>query len=449
MKSALPDEFGTWRSWVESANDPTVGFPLQSLPFCAFASSSSDDASAHLGVGIGSFLLDLHALREADLLRSLTTEVQSACTAPQLNQLMRCGPAARSALRYRLIDLLKQDASADRQRTTQRLLVERLLVPTETVCFLKPVAVENYTDFYASIHHATNVGRLFRPDQPLLPNYKWLPIGYHGRASSLVISDTEIRRPRGQFPAPSDRTPTFAPTAQLDYELEVAAYIGTGNPLGAPVPIAEADLHIFGLSLLNDWSARDIQAWENQPLGPFLGKSFATSISPWVVPMEALQPFRVPLTVRPAGDPELLPHLDESSSTHPSGIDLALEVLLSTARLRSASLAPVRISTANLRDLYWSFAQMVTHHTSNGCNLLSGDLLASGTISGPHPNSQGCLLEITRRGASPLHLPNGEIRAFLEDGDEVILRGFCEREGFPRISFGECRGTILPAANAG
>jgi fumarylacetoacetase len=449
MNGALPDDFWSWRSWVESANDPAVGFPLQSLPFCAFRSPCADNANAHLGVGIGSFILDLHALARAGLLAQLHPDVQAACVAPQLNQLMRCGPAAWSALRYRLIDLLKRDASLDHHRMTERPLIERLLVPTETACFLKPVAVENYTDFYASIHHATNVGRLFRPDQPLLPNYKWVPIGYHGRASSLVISGTEIPRARGQFPAPGDRTPTFAPTAQLDYELEVAAYIGCGNVLGEPISIAEAEHHLFGLSLLNDWSARDIQAWESQPLGPFLGKSFATSISPWVVPLEALQPFRVPLAARQPDDPSSLPYLTESVAPQPSGIALTLEVFLSTTRMRATSLAPIRLSSGNLRDLYWSFAQMVAHHTSNGCNLLPGDLLASGTVSGPHPNSQGCLLEITQRGTAPLHLANGEIRAFLEDGDEVILRGFCEREGFPRASLGECRGTIFPAANAG
>ncbi len=449
MNHALPDEFWRLKSWVESANDTAVAFPLQALPFCAFASSSANDANAHLGVGIGSFVLDLHALAGVGMLSSLHADIQAACAASQLNQLMRCGPAAWSALRCRLIDLLREDASPGHQQITPRTLIERLLVPAETVCFLKPVAVENYTDFYASIHHATNVGRLFRPNQPLLPNYKWVPVGYHGRASSLVISGTEIRRPRGQFPTPGDRTPSFAPTVQLDYELEVAACIGTGNPLESPVPIAEAERHIFGLSLLNDWSARDIQAWENQPLGPFLGKSFATSISPWVVPMDALQPFRVPLAARQPDDPSPLPYLTESIAAQPSGIDLKLEVFLSTARMRAASLAPIRLSSGNLRDLYWSFPQMLAHHTSNGCNLLVGDLLASGTVSGPHPNSRGCLLEITRRGASPVHLPNGEIRAFLEDDDEVILRGFCEREGFSRISFGQCRGTILPSTNAG
>jgi fumarylacetoacetase len=447
MNGALPGDFWTWKSWLDSANDAAIGFPLQALPFCSFLSPRATDAKAHLGVGIGSFILDLHEFVGTGLLASLNPDIQAACAAAELNQLMRCGPAAWSGLRQLLVNLFRDDASSGPGQTAQRRFVERLLLPAESVCFFKPVAVGSYTDFYASIHHATNVGRLFRPDQPLLPNYKWVPIGYHGRPSSLVISGTEIHRPRGQFPAADDRTPTFGPTLQLDYELEVATYIGTGNTLGAPIPIAEAERHIFGLSLLNDWSARDIQAWENQPLGPFLGKSFATSISPWVMPMEALQLFRVPVAARQRDAPAPLPYLTESVAAPPSGIDLTLEVFLSTARMRAASLAPVRLSTANFRDLYWSFAQMVAHHTSNGCNLVEGDLLASGTVSGPQPSSLGCLLEITRRGASPLRLPDGEIRAFLEDGDEIILQGFCEKDGLPRISLGECRGTILSATD--
>ncbi len=377
----------------------------------------------------------------AGQLDHLTPEIQEACQAPTLNALMRCGNAAWSSLRQTLIALLRDDASYEKRRT-----LEPLLVPATNARFIKPVEVGDYTDFYASIHHATNVGKLFRPDQPLLPNYKWIPIGYHGRASSLVISGTDIRRPSGQTKPPEASAPSFAPTSQLDYELEVAAYIGHGNPLGEPVPIESAEHHIFGLSLLNDWSARDIQSWEYQPLGPFLGKSFATSISPFVVPMEALLPYRVAPEPRAPGDPEPLPYLASKAPYAPSTLfDLTVEVFLTTARMREASQAPFRLSIGNLRDLYWTFPQMIAHHTSNGCNLIEGDLLASGTISGPNPGSQGCLLEITRRGANPIQLPNGEQRAFLEDGDEVILRGFCEKAGFPRISWGECRSTILPA----
>ncbi len=437
MNESTPDERWRWMSWVESANEPAVGFPLQSLPYCAFSASGG---TVHLGVGIGSFVLDLNELTDASLLSSLAPEIQSACRGTQLNEVMSCGRAAWSSLRKSLISLLRNDAGV-----AQRGALEPLLIPVEGVTFHKPVAIGNYTDFYASIHHATNVGKLFRPDQPLLPNYKWLPIGYHGRASSIVISDTAVRRPRGQTKSPAEPAPAFIPASQLDYELEVAAYIGEGNPLGEPIPIEAAEQHIFGLSLLNDWSARDIQSWEYQPLGPFLGKSFATSVSPWVVPMEALLPFRVAPEARPAGDAEPLPYLKQDDSTT-GAIDLTLEAFLSTARMREASIAPIRISMGNLRDLYWTFAQMIAHHTSNGCNLIAGDLLASGTISGPEPGSQGCLLEITQRGASPLRLPNSEVRAFLEDGDEVILRGYAEREGFPRVSLGECRGTILPSS---
>ena len=364
-----------------------------------------DTQAAHLGVAIGSLILDLHELSRAGQLKALATETQTACLAPTLNALMRCGSTEWSSLRQTLIDLLRDDASPEKRNA-----IEPLLTPADKARFVKPVAVGNYTDFYASIHHATNVGKLFRPDQPLLPNYKWIPIGYHGRASSLVISGTDIRRPSGQTKPPEASAPNFGPTSQLDYELEVAAYIGTGNQLGEPIPIESAEQHIFGLSLLNDWSARDIQSWEYQPLGPFLGKSFATSISPFVVPMEALLPYRVAPEPRAPGDPEPLPYL---ASKAPDAIDLTVEVFLSTARMREASQAPHRLSTGNLRDLYWTFPQMIAHHTSNGCNLIPGDLLASGTISGPNPGSQGCLLEITQRGANPIQLPNGEQRTFL------------------------------------
>jgi len=432
-------------TWVGTANEPDSGFPLQSLPYCAFtpaaAPADGPETTPHIGVGIGAFILDLHQLQSNTLLNTLPANIQQACTAPQLNPLLRCGPAAWSALRQRLFDLLRTIEPRANRDTDRQRLVASLMLPMVKAIFHKPVATENYTDFYASRYHAENVGRLFRPDNPLLPNYHWIPIGYHGRASSLVLSGTPIRRPHGQFKLPGDATPTFAPTAQLDYELEVAATIGTGNPLGTPIPIAEAEHHLFGLSLLNDWSARDIQSWEAQPLGPFLGKNFATSLSPWVVPIEALAPYRTPLAPH---DPAPLPYLTEPISTL-SGFDVTLEVLLCTSNMREHNLPPTPLSTSNLRDLYWSFAQMLTHHTSNGCNLVPGDILASGTVSGPTPGSEGSLLEITRRGTVPIHLTNNETRTFLEDGDEIILRGHCHREGLPRISLGECRGTILPA----
>jgi fumarylacetoacetase len=292
---------------------------------------------------------------------------------------------------------------------------------------LLPVDIGDYTDFYASIFHATNVGKLFRPDNPLLPNYKHIPIGYHGRASSIVVSGTPIRRPSGQT-----QVSTFGPTRRLDYELEVGFFIGGGNALGEPIPIASAEEHVFGVCLVNDWSARDIQAWEYQPLGPFLGKSFATSISPWVVPMEALAPYRVPIYARPEGDPAPLEYLDSAENRARGAIDITLEVEITTTQMRAGGLAPFRLSKGNFKELYWSIAQMVAHHTSNGCNLRPGDLLASGTVSGPGQDSHGCLLEM-----GPITLPNGEVRKFLEDGDEITLRGYCEN-----IDLGECTGRV-------
>jgi fumarylacetoacetase len=318
-----------------------------------------------------------------------------------------------------------------------------VLVDRSEAEMLLPAAVGDYTDFYASVFHATNVGRMMRPDNPLLPNYKYIPIGYHGRASSLVVSGTPVSRPAGQTePKEPGGAPAFGPSRSLDYELEVGAFVAEGNPRGRPIPLAEADRHLFGLVLVNDWSARDVQKWEYQPLGPFLAKSFATSVSPWVVTREALAPFRVPAFVRPPGDPAPLPYLLDERDRAAGGFDLRLEVLLSTPTMRERGLPPALLSESNLRVLYWTLAQMLAHHTSNGCTLRPGDLLASGTVSGPEKNQRGCLLELTWRGAEPVELPSGETRRFLEDGDEVILRGRCEREGFVRIGFGECRGVI-------
>jgi fumarylacetoacetase len=435
----------TAKSWVESANDPASEFPLHNLPFCAFVAPSFANDQAHLGVGIGNFILDLHTLSASGHFFRHGAELEAACREPKLNALMSLG----SPIPLRL-DLWMSLSNGDLFRAE----LEPHLILQSDVEYRNPVAVANYTDFYASIHHATNVGKLFRPDQPLLPNYKWIPIGYHGRASSLVLSGTAIRRPHGQFKSPTSEIPLFTPSAQLDFELELAAYIGPGNLLGEPIPLDghairqhSAQDYIFGYTLLNDWSARDIQSWEYQPLGPFLGKSFATTISPWVVTADALEPYRIPLATHTTGDPAPLPHLAEPDwMAQKSGLDIRLGAWLSTAQMRAASLAPIKLTGTNARHLYWSFGQMIAHHTSNGCNLQPGDLIASGTISGPTPDSLGSLLEITRRGQSPLQLPNGESRAFLEDGDEIILRGYCEREGLPRISLGECRGTILPAA---
>jgi len=424
-------------SWVESANDPAWGFPLQSLPYCLF---TGEDGAAQPGVGIGAFVLDLDRCCRDGLLDGFPEPLLAACTAPTLNPLIAAGAAAHAALRGRLMELL--DSAADR---TTRDAVGSALTPMENATMLKPVESANFTDFYASIHHATRVGRLFRPEQPLLPNYKFVPIGYHGRASSLVVSGTAVRRPCGQTKPAAEGVPGFGPTRFLDYEVEVGMYIGTGNPLGEPIPINCAGERIFGVLLVNDWSARDIQSWEYQPLGPFLAKSFATSISPWVVPMDALKPFRVPAAPRPADDPVPLPYLYDDEDQEAGAIDLILEAYLLTAKMRAAGQAPFRLSRANLRDMHWTPAQMIAHHTSNGCNLLPGDLLATGTVSGQEEDAGGCLLELTRGGAEPVLLPNGERRAALEDGDEAILRGFCRREGYPLISLGECRGVVLPA----
>lgn len=424
------------KSWVESANETTRGFPLQNLPFCVFQVRGGGQ---HVGVGIGDSILDLARLAQSEAMSGVSVEVREACMEPTLNRLMACGGGKTLKLRVALMRMLAEDAP---QSTVERL--KQLLHPMSAAQFCVPVAIGDYTDFYASIHHATNVGKLFRPDQPLMPNYKFVPIGYHGRASSIVISGTAVKRPNGQTKPASADTPTFGPSRQMDYELELGAYIGTGNSLGSPIDVDEAEQHVFGVSLVNDWSARDIQAWEYQPLGPFLGKSFGTSVSPWVVAIDALAPYRAPLAARAEGDPPPLPYLAPRNDAE-QGLDIQLEVSLATPKMRDASLDPVRLSSVSTKDLYWSLAQMVAHHTSNGCNLRTGDLLASGTISGPRSGSQGSLLEITKRGAEPLKLPSGEERSFLEDGDEVTFSGFCEREGLPRISLGECKGMIVPA----
>jgi len=422
------------RTWVESARDPQTDFPLENLPFGVFRRQGG---AACIGVAIGDKILDLRAVATAALLASVGNEIAVSCESDSLNALMALGREATRTLRHRLVELLSDSGA--------RAHVEPLLAPQAGTEMLLPAHIGDYTDFYASVYHATNVGRLFRPDNPLLPNYKYVPIGYHGRASSIVVSGAEIRRPCGQTKTADSEAPSFGPSRSLDYELEVGFFVGAGNAQGETIPIAEAESHIFGLCLVNDWSARDIQAWEYQPLGPFLAKNFATTISPWIVTMDALEPFRMPAFARAEGDPEPLPYLTSANDRARGGIDLQLEVWLRTAGMRAENASPVRLSQGNLRDLYWTLAQMLTHHASNGCNLQPGDLLASGTVSGETPDSLGSLLEITRRGAETLPLPKGETRKFLEDGDEVILRGYCEREGYTRVGFGECRGVVLAA----
>jgi fumarylacetoacetase len=423
-------------SWVESANEPGCGFPLQSLPYCAFASGGA----TRLGVGIGALVLDLEHCCRAGLLKGASTSVLAACRADTLNLLMACAPEEVAALRRRLMELLDAQASA-----TTRTALGAALYPVAEVTLLKPVEPLNYTDFYASIHHATRVGKLFRPENPLLPNYKYVPIGYHGRASSIVISGTPVRRPWGQTRPVVGDAPGFGAAQFLDYEVEVGMYVAGANELGESVPIAQAKGRIFGFCLLNDWSARDLQVWENQPLGPFLSKSFATSVSPWVVPVEALAPFRVAAARRAKDDPPPLSYLSDANDQSAGAIDMTVEAWLSTENMRRAGASPQRLSRANLRDLFWTPAQLIAHHASNGCNLLPGDLLATGTVSGESDDSAGCLLELTANRTKPFQLENRESRTALEDGDEVVLRGFCKRPGFPDVFLGECRGLVLPA----
>ncbi len=419
-------------SWVDSANARECDFPIQNLPLGVFRREGS--SARAIGVAIGNSVLDLAACRELGFLDALPHAARLACTAPSLNALMRQGREISTALRRIVSGLLRAGAT---------VRPEPALIPASEVELLMPAEIGDYTDFYASLHHATNVGRLFRPDNPLLPNYKYVPVAYHGRSSSVVVSGTPVRRPAGQAKR-AEGPPVFGPSEMLDYEAELGTFIGAPNPLGEPVNIENAEGHVFGFCLLNDWSARDIQAWEYQPLGPFLAKNFATSISPWVVTAEALAPFRAPLTRSP-DDPPPLPYLHSASNDNAGAFAVAIETWIRTERMRSANLPAERISAADFASIFWTPAQMIAHHTSGGCNLRAGDLLGSGTVSGPSPGSLGCLLEITQRGTKPLRLSSGEQRLFLEDGDEVILRGYCEREGFRRIGFGECRGVIKAA----
>jgi fumarylacetoacetase len=411
------------QSWVESANAAGTDFPIQNLPFGRFrAADPAGGAEWRIGVAIGDQVLDLRAaglLDHADM-----------------HALMALAPAARRELRAALSQGLQRGSRSEgRWRAA--------LQPQQGVEPGLPCPIRNYTDFYVGIHHATAVGKLFRPDNPLLPNYKWVPIGYHGRASSIIASGQPVRRPRGQLAG--DPAPRLAATQRLDHELELGFLIGAGNALGEPIGIDDAEDHLFGVTLFNDWSARDIQSWEYQPLGPFLAKNFASTVSPWVITMEALAPFRAPFT-RPDGDPQPLPYLDGAANRAAGALDIRLEVRLQTAAMREAGLPPVSISRSNAAEAaYWTAAQLVAHHTVNGCNLQSGDLLGSGTLSGPRPGEAGSLLELSAAGKQPITLPNGERRSFLEDGDTLTLAGHCERAGARRIGLGLCSGTVLGA----
>ena len=431
------------RSWVQSANEPDTDFPIQNLPFGAFCRRGTPE-HARIGVAIGNCILDISACLAANLFADSSQEARDAatlCAQSTLNDLMAGGRAPARALRIAISALLAEDAASHLQQTAQHALVDQ----SEADLFL-PVHIGDYTDFYASVHHATNVGALFRPDNPLLPNYKWVPIGYHGRASSIVVSGTPVRRPRGQLKGANDAEPVFSASRSLDYELELGVFVAGSNTLGGSIAIDQAEAHLFGMCVLNDWSARDVQSWEYQPLGPFLAKNFASTVSPWVVTMDALAPFRAPLARREAGDPAPLPYLTHAGDAAAGGFDVKVEMWLRSGAMRDAGEPAVRISHGSALDLYWTFAQMLAHHASNGCNMRPGDFLGSGTISGALPENRGCLLELTRRGAEPVTLPNGDTRAFLQDGDEVTLRAFAERDGAVRIGFGECCGVIIPAA---
>jgi len=430
----------TLRSWVASANRAGADFPIQNLPFGVFRRTESLEAP-RVGIAIGDDILDVAACLAAGLFASASEEARSAarvCASPSLNALMERGPIARRALRAAVSALLADSTPVHLRQTAEYALVSQ----QQAEMFL-PVAIGDYTDFYASVHHATNVGSMFRPDNPLLPNYKWVPIGYHGRSSTIVVSGSAVVRPSGQRKGPNDDIPTVGPSRSLDYELELGAFVGAGSTIGSVIPLAQAEDHLFGVCILNDWSARDIQSWEYQPLGPFLAKNFASTISAWVVTTDALAPFRAPLAPRAVDDPQPLPYLDDAADRAAGGFALTMEVALQTARMREAGQAAERLTRGSTLDLYWSMAQMLAHHASGGCAMRVGDLLGSGTVSGSARESRGCLIELTWRGSEPITLSNGETRTFLEDGDEVVMTAYAEREGAVRIGLGACRGQVV------
>ena len=432
------------QSWVESANTPDTDFPIQNLPFGVF---QTGDEFPRNGIAIGDQILDLQATAENEVFGD--NPIAAAVFQPPLNYLMSFSKEHRVAFRQAISKMLAADSDVDRSKV--------VLVPQASVNMVMPCQIRDYTDFYASVYHATNVGSMFRPNNPILPNYKHIPIGYHGRASSIVSSGASLKRPVGQkAPAEEGGNPTRSASALLDYEFEVGFFVAEGNELGTTIGIENAEDKIFGMVLVNDWSARDLQKWEYQPLGPFLAKSFATTISPWIVTMEALAPFRCQQFQRPDGDPAPLDYLVSDSNSKSGGVDIKLEAYLTSAQMREQDLEPVSLSKTTFTNMYWTLAQMLTHHSSNGCNMQPGDLLASGTVSGPTKTERGCLLELTWNGdlnnpvpgtdRTPITLPTGEERKFLADGDEVIFKGFCDNGTHRRIGFGTCTGTIDPAS---
>ncbi|MBN0988674.1 fumarylacetoacetase [Amphritea pacifica] len=424
------------RSWVSCANHPDTDFPIQNLPFAEFRRKNSEE-SFRGGVAIGDQVLDLAAAQH--LFSGAAAVGAAACAAPTLNHFMSLGRSVWSALRLALSRGLREGAE-------EQGALQGCLIPQHEVEYSLPCTIGDYTDFYTSVFHATRVGSLFRPDNPLLPNYKWIPIGYHGRSSSIDVSGQTFKRPQGQIKAPDAAEPSLSPCQRLDYELEVGIYIGQGNALGEPVVLDDSDQHVFGYCLFNDWSARDIQAWEYQPLGPFLAKNFASTVSPWIVTNEALLPYRTAFK-RDVADPQPLSYLSSRKNSEEGALDIRLEVLLQTQQMRHHNQEPAKLSESNFVYSYWTVAQMVAHHTVNGCNLRPGDFFGSGTQSGPEHEQGGSLLELSCGGKEPVTLPNGEQRTFLEDGDTVVMRGYCEKEGAARIGFGEVASTVLPASN--
>ncbi len=429
------------RSWIASANDGVTDFPIQNLPFGVFRHDFEE--RPRVGIAIGDQVLDCLAAARAGCFAELGPLVDDALQSWSLNALLALGRGDAREIRRTASRLLREGTP---EAARAQALRETIIVDMDHIGMVVPAEIGDYTDFYASIFHATNVGKMFRPDAPLLPNYKYVPIGYHGRASSIVPTGTPVRRPRGQTRPDAEAPPMFGPSKSLDYELELGALVCGENALGETVPLARAEERIFGLCLLNDWSARDIQSWEYVPLGPFLAKSFATTVGGWVITLDALEPFRIAAFTRPEGDPAPLAYLSDPADRSQGGFDITLEVWIRTAAMRAADSAAVRLSSGSFESMYWTVAQLLAHHSSNGCNLRPGDLIGSGTISGLEKSSRGCLLELAARGAEPVQLSSGESRSFLADGDEVIFRAWCARDGAARIGFGECRGEIRPAS---
>ncbi|RXJ73210.1 fumarylacetoacetase [Veronia nyctiphanis] len=424
------------KSWVASANVAGTDFPIQNLPFAAFRRKNSADAFRG-GVAIGDQVVDLKVVAEANIFSGDAQHAAEAGAEEKLNTLMGLGNAYWSALRLAV-------SKALREGSEHQSVLESALVAQDDVEYSVPCHIGDYTDFYTSIYHATAVGRLFRPDNPLLPNYKWVPIGYHGRSSSIGVSGQSFPRPKGQTKAPDATAPSFGPCKRLDYELELGIYLGNGNALGDTISIEDAEGHVFGFCLFNDWSARDLQAWEYQPLGPFLAKNFASTVSPWIVTTEALAPYRAQWH-RDAEEPQPLEYLESAHNREAGAFDIQMSVLLESEKMRADNQPAAKLSESSFRHSYWTVAQMVTHHTVNGCNFQPGDMLGSGTQSGPEHEEAGSLLELSRGGKETITLANGEERKFLEDGDKVIMNGWCEAEGYNRIGFGSVEGTVLPA----